>query len=76
MLSLIPLNFSVDVLLGVEAEDSLKNISSRLATKWKQPSSWACGYIKSRVYITLVCAIHHFIWRSLVLVHTISVEQP
>ena len=56
-----PFVASVDGLLGVEATATLKRIASRLATKWKQPYSKTCGYIKSRVAITLVRATHHCI---------------
>ena len=47
---------SVDGLLGVEATATLKRLASRMATKWKQPYSKTCGYIKSRISITLVRA--------------------
>ena len=40
---------SVDGLLVVEAEVTLKCISSRLATKWKESYSHTCGYMNSRV---------------------------
>ena len=55
---LSPFVASVDRLLGVEATSTLKRLSSRLATKWKQPYSNKCGYIKSRIAITLVRATH------------------
>ena len=49
---LSPFVASVDGLLGVEATATLKRIASRLATKWRQPYSKTCGYVKSRVAIT------------------------
>ena len=53
-----PFIFSVDVLLIDEAEAALKRISSRLATKCKQPYYKTCGYVNIRVAITLVRATH------------------
>ena len=38
-----PFGASVDGLVGVEATATLKRLSSRLATKWKQPYSKTCG---------------------------------
>ena len=58
---LYPFVSSVDRLLGVEATDTLKRISSFIATKWRQPYSRTCGYVKSRVAITLVRATHRCI---------------
>ena len=52
---------SVDGLLGVEATATLKRLSSCLATKWKKSYSKTCGYIKSRISITLVRAPHRCI---------------
>ena len=53
-----PFVASVNGLLGVEATATLKRLASRLATKWKQPYSKTCGYIKSRIVITLVQSTH------------------
>ena len=66
----------MDGLLGVEATATLKRIASRLATKWRQPYSKMCGYIKSRMAITLVRATHRCLRGSRVPAHRISVEQP
>ena len=71
-----PFVSSVDGLLGVEATATLKRIASRLATKWRQPYSKTCGYVKSRIFITLVCAIHRCLRGSRVPVHRISVQRP
>ena len=49
---------SVDILLGMEVEATPKLISSRLMTKWKQPYSRICGYVKSGVAITLARATY------------------
>ena len=48
----------VDGLLGVEATATLKRITSRLANKWRRTYSKTCGYVKSRVAITLMRATH------------------
>ena len=48
----------VDGLLGVEAEAILKRIASQLATKWQQPYSRTCGYVKIPIAITLLWATH------------------
>ena len=66
----------VDGLLGVEATATLKRIASRLATKWRLPYPKTCGYIKSRVAITLVRATHCCLRGSHVPSHRISVQRP
>ena len=66
----------VDGLLGVEATATLKRIASRLATKWRQTYSNTCGYVKSRVAITLVRATHRCLRGSRVPAHQISVQRP
>ena len=71
-----PFVASVDRLLGVEATPTLKSISSVLATKWKQPYSKTCGYVKNGVAITLVRASHRCICRSWVPAQRISVQRP
>ena len=55
---LSPFFASVNGLLGVEATATLKRLASRLATKRKQSYSKTCGYVKSRIAITLVRATH------------------
>ena len=49
-----PFLVSVDGLLGVEREGTLKCIAICLTMKWKEPYSHTCGYVKSRIVITLV----------------------
>ena len=71
-----PFFASVDGLLGVEAMATLKRISSRLATKCKQPYSKTCGYVKSRIAITLVRATHRCIRGSRMPLNQISEQQP
>ena len=67
---------SVDGILGVEAGATLKRLSSRLAKKWRQPYSRKCGYVKSRIVITLVWATQQYIRGSMVMAHNISVQCP
>ena len=71
-----PFVASVDGLMGVEATATLKRIASCLATKWRQPYSKTCVYVKSRVAITLVRATHRCLRGSWVPAHRISVQQP
>ena len=58
-----------DIIYGVEEMETLKIISSRLATKWRQPYSRTCGYVKIRIAITLVRATHWCIRVSRVPAH-------
>ena len=71
-----PFVTSVDGMLGMEATATLKTIASCLATKWKQSYSKTCGYVKSRIAITLVRATHRCIRGSRVPEHRISVQRP
>ena len=71
-----PFVASVDRLLGVETTATLKRITNRLATKWKQSYSKTCGYVKIRISIILVRATHHCIRGSQVPAHRISVQRP
>ena len=45
---------SAEGLMGVKATSTLKRMASCLKTKWLQPYSKTCRYVKSRVAITLV----------------------
>ena len=49
-----PLVFSVDGLLGPEAQAASQRLASRLAAKWVRPYSHICGYVRSRLSISLV----------------------
>ncbi len=49
-----PLVFSVDGLRGAEAEAATKRLASRLAAKWKRTYSDVCGFVRSRLALTLV----------------------
>ena len=61
-------------MLGVEAMSTLNRLASRLATKWKQSYSKTCGYVRSRISITLVRTAHHCIQGYQVTAHRISVQ--
>ena len=65
----------MDGLMGVEATATLKRFASRLATKWKQSYSKTCGYVKSRIAVTLMRANHCCIQGSWVPAQRISVHQ-
>ena len=71
-----PFVASVDRLLGLEAMATLKRLSSRLDTNCKQSYSKTCGYVKSRIAITLVRTTHRCIRGSWVPAHWISVQWP
>ena len=71
-----PFVASVDGFLGVDETATLNRIVSRLATKWRQPYSRTCGYVKSRISITLVRATNWCIRGSRVPTHRISVQLP
>jgi hypothetical protein len=49
-----PLVFSVDGLRGEEASAATKKLASRLSAKWKRTYSQVCGFVRSRLSITLV----------------------
>ena len=71
-----PLVDSVDRLLGVEAEVTLKRIFSRLAKNRKEPYSRTCRYVNSRFAITLVRATHRCIQGDRVPDFQISMKRP
>ena len=71
-----PFFASLDGMLGVEATATLKRSASHLDTKWKKSYSKKCGYVKSRIVITLVRATHRYIRGSRVPAPRISVQQP
>ena len=71
-----PFVASVYRMLGVEAKATLKMIAICLATKWRQPYSKKCRYVKSRVAITFVSATHCCLRGSRVPAHRISMQRP
>ena len=73
--NLLPFVAPIDGLLGVEAGDTMKRISSRLTTRWHQPHSRMCRYVKSRIAITLVRATHRCIRGFRLLANRISVQH-
>jgi hypothetical protein len=44
----------VDGLRGAEASAASKKLASRLSAKWKRTYSEVCGFVRSRLTITLV----------------------
>ena len=77
-----PFVVSLDGLLGVEAEATLKRIASRLAKKGSSHTRRCTGKLRegwpsqSNVAITLVGATHRFVWDSQLPAHKISVQRP
>ena len=59
--NLTPFVALVDSLIGVEAEAILKRIASSLAQKWEEMNLRTCGYMNSRVEITLFRSNHQCI---------------
>ena len=52
-----PLVFSVDGQRGMEANAAINRLASLLATKWKQPFSHTCGFVRSRLSVALARSI-------------------
>ena len=77
VMSPVPLiALTVDGILGVEAEATLKRIAICLVTNWWQTYSRTCGYVKSRTAITLVRATHRCARGFRVPAKKISVQGP
>ena len=70
-----PFIASVGGLIIVEATATLKRISSRLETKWRQPYYRTCRYVNIRITITLVRAKNRCIQWFRVTAHNISVQR-
>ena len=51
-----PLVYSVDGMEGGEAKAARRRVASRLATKWGKQYSQMCGFVRSRISISLVRA--------------------
>ena len=49
-----PLVFSVDGMCGIEAQAASKRLASCLSQKWRRTYSQVCGFVRSRLSITLV----------------------
>ena len=71
-----PFVVSIGGMLSVEDKDTLKRLACRLSTKWKQTYSQKCGYVWSRLAITLVNTTHHCIWGSRVSARQVSIHRP
>ena len=54
-----PLVFSVDGMVGMEAQAAIKRLASLLSAKWKRPYAETCTYVRSRISISLVRAASH-----------------
>ena len=67
---------SVDGILVMEAEETLKSTASHLNTNWKQTYSRMYGYVKSRMAITMVQATHFYIQGSWEPVWKIILQRP
>eukprot|EP00957_Ditylum_brightwellii_P057563 4364405-Ditylum_brightwellii.AAC.1 len=61
--------------MGKEASMVLKRISQKLAQKWDCPMCYASNYIKTTMSISLVCATHHCLRGSCVLLSAISKQH-
>jgi hypothetical protein len=48
-----PLVFSVDGMRGAEAQAASKRLASLLSTKWKRTYSEVCGFVRSRLSVSL-----------------------
>ena len=71
-----PFVVSADGMLGREAEALLKRLSGKLATKWEQPYSQVCGFVRARLSIAIVRATHLCLRGSRVPAHKVSYRHP
>ena len=69
-----PFSISVNSLLGVKAEKTLKCIDIRLAIKWKESYSHTFRQVKSRIAIILARVAHRCIWGARFPASWISVQ--
>jgi hypothetical protein len=70
--SFTPFVVSVDGLIGTEASNLLKQLSKRLAEKWRKPYSVTCGIVRSRISIACVRASHQCLRGSRIPFRTMS----
>ena len=68
-----PFVVSSDGLIVPGMEANIKHLDIRLAAKWRKPYPQICGYVHSRVTITMVRVTHLCIWGSQVTVIRIRV---
>ena len=71
-----PLITSVDGLMEKEGEAYCQRLASRLADKWQKPYSSVMGYVKARLSIALVRAVHLTIMGSRVPATKIARKRP
>jgi hypothetical protein len=72
----VPFVASADGLLGREAKAFLQRLAAHLADKWQRPYAPVCGYIHTRVAISLVRASHLCIRGSRQPLSTIAYPIP
>ena len=73
-LTCLPFIAFVDRLMDVEVAATLKRISIRLSTKWRQTYLRTCGYVKRIISITLVLVTHRYIRASRMPAHPIGLQ--
>ena len=71
-----PLLISVDGLMESEGEAYCQRLASKLADKWQKPYSSVMGYVKSRLSIALVRAVHLTIMGSRIPATEIGQRRP
>ena len=62
--------------LGVEADATMKHLSSCLVTRWNHHYFQTHVYIHSRITITLLCATYHCIRGTQVPTCSIRIQRP
>ena len=73
-----PLCFSIDGMLGTEADIFIRRWADKLSTKWERPYSAVAGWVRSRLSFALLHAIMlcvrglrtKHLWRSLEILNT------
>jgi hypothetical protein len=72
-----PFVCSVDGMLGREAKTFAQRLAAMLANRWEKSYSQVCGYVNSRLSISIVRATHLCMrGGSRVPVHKISIRYP
>ena len=74
--SFVPFIFTVDGMLGYEADQLLKLIAKKLAKKWHDHYSKTCGFVRSRMGIAMVRAAHRCLRGSRVPMRLMSSFRP
>jgi hypothetical protein len=71
-----PFVLSTDGHLGMEAKVLLKRLSALLAAKWDKPYSVVCGFVNTRMSITITRATNLCLGRSRIPAGHISTKHP